>query len=221
MAERASENSDCVSPDEETSGAPSIFPVTPRRGYDRRRRERRYFETRVRFLTPDGVEHLGALKDISPIGLGIATDQRPALEARVIVYIDRIGRFEGLVVRHDEEGFGVQMLLSDTKLDRLEKAIERFFLNEYPDAESSDRRVGVNDRRSSGRCSIDLDEIFGVRMDGERFKCSILNISLTGIEVSTPAHLDLGEEVRIGAVRGIVVRSTGRGYAINRADIEL
>ncbi|MEL7488343.1 MAG: PilZ domain-containing protein [Pseudomonadota bacterium] len=195
-----------------------LFPIAPRRGYDRRRQERRFVAAPVRFMTANGEEHVGSLRDISPIGLGIASDIRPALESRIVVYIDQIGRFEGLVVREDESGFGVQMLLSDMKLERLERAVQRWFDENHPDAEPSDRRTGVKDRRAAERRAPDADQIIGVTARGDKFKCTILNISLTGIEVATSADLYLGEEIQIGAVRGVVVRATENGFAINRVE---
>ncbi|MEL7487394.1 MAG: PilZ domain-containing protein [Pseudomonadota bacterium] len=195
-------------------------PAPPRRAYDRRRIDRRYLQIPVRFMTEGEAEHAGVLRDISAIGLGIEADVGPALHSQIVVYIDRIGRFEGRVVRAEATGFGVKMDLTDQKRIRFEQAVKAYIDANDPDADVSDRRDGVADRREKLRHVVDLHEITGVAADDETFTCTILNLSLSGVEIATDADLVLGDPVTIGVVKGVIVRKTARGFAIKRRDVE-
>ncbi len=191
-------------------------PVPPRRAYDRRRHDRRYFEAPVRFMTAQGGEFMGLLQDISPSGLRISADHPPPLGDAVILYVDKIGRFEGRVVRSQEDHFALQIAMSALKLARLEKAIMDFFETDAKDAEISDRRRGARDRRTHERRAVEIDDLIGVSAAGEKFKCRIANLSLGGAEIITDADLELGEIVTIGANKGVVTRMTPLGYAVKR-----
>ena len=191
--------------------------VPPRRKYDRRKHERRQLNTLVRFMVIDRFEDQGELLDISPDGFRIGGSKLPNIGDTVVAYMDEIGRFEGRVVRHEEGAFAVKMSLTTPKLARLERSIEAFFAREDIESDLSDRRGKISDRRQHERRTVDLDFIDGARANNEVFRCSVANISFSGIEIITTQSLNIGETVKIGVVQGVVTRKTEKGYAIARA----
>lgn len=192
-------------------------PVTPRRGYDRRQHERRFLNTNVRFMVVNGFEDQGALCDISRAGFKIRGGRLPAIGDTIIAYMDEIGRFQGLVIRHEEDdAFAAQMNLSASKLARLEHSLDAYFAKEETKGGLSDRRSACKDRRRHERRRIDLDYIEAARSTGEAFRCSVANISFCGVEIMTDQSLTIGETVTIGVVQGVVTRKTDIGYAVAR-----
>lgn len=191
--------------------------VPPRRSTDRRYDVRRRIEVDLRFHSPSQGEQAGSLLDISISGVRVKTSNVPAEGEDVIMYIDKIGRFNGRVIRAENEAFAAKIDVSGPKLKRLENAMSRFFEEAFPDSELSDRRKGTSERRHFDRSNSD-DQLTGYTSSNEAFKCSVLNISLGGIEIETTAQLTLGEHVTVGVVKGIIIRRTEQGYAIKRND---
>lgn len=186
-----------------------------RRHQNRRQHERRYFSVPVRFMCNDRHEHAGMLVDIGIGGARIQSHFIPLIDETIIVYIDHIGRFEGVVLRRSDEEFAMRMTISPAKCDRLENAIRRFFAEQIPDAKLSDRRLKLSDRRQAARQQVaGRREITANMDDNIAFRCVVENISLTGIEISTSAQLDLGQRVTVGRFEGRVVRKTKAGYAL-------
>ncbi len=165
-------------------------------------------------MTAEGGEFTGLLQDISPSGLRIAAEDPPGKGDTVILYVDKIGRFEGCVVRSANDHFALKMSMSALKLARFEKAVLEFFETEAKDAEISDRRRDAQDRRAHERRAVEIEDLVGVSAAGEKFKCRIANLSLGGAEIITDADLKLGEIVTIGANQGVVTRATRNGYAV-------
>lgn len=192
--------------------------VKPRRVLERRKHYRRFLETPVRFMTDDGGEFDGCLLDISLSGLKIRSETPPAIQQDIVLYINRIGRFEGRVVRCEGTEFALEMRMSDQKLLRLEEAIQQFLEEEAQDAAYPERRGDISDRRAHSRCIPCIDEIEARTSGGNQFKCFIASISLDGVEIVTKAKLTVGQSIIVGNVDGVVMRKTERGYAIRRVD---
>lgn len=195
-------------------------PVSPRRSTDRRYDVRRRIEVGLRFHSPSQGEQTANLVDISISGVRVKTSNVPAEGEDVIMYIDKIGRFNGRVVRAVSDGFAAKIDVSGPKLKRLEAAMSRFFEEDFPDAKIADRREGEAERRRFDRRSGVDNQLIGYNSKNESFKCSVLNISLGGIEIETTAHLELGDRVTVGVVDGLVIRRTEQGYAIRRSDLK-
>ena len=192
--------------------------VPPRRSTERRNDVRRRIEVDLRFQSHSQGEQAGSLLDISISGVRVKTSNVPAEGEDIIMYIDKIGRFNGRVIRAEHEVFAAKIDVTGPKLKRLEDAMSRFFEESFPDSELSDRRKGTSERRHFDRSSSSDDQLTGHTSSNEAFKCSVLNISLGGIEIETTAQLALGESVTVGVVKGVIIRRTEQGYAIKRSD---
>ncbi|MEM1192536.1 MAG: PilZ domain-containing protein [Pseudomonadota bacterium] len=186
-----------------------------RRQISRRGLERRYFAAPVRFMTVDRREHVGTLIDISAHGALMESAFIPYKGETIVAYIDHIGRFEGDVVRRGEKTFAIHMELSPAKRERLKHAIDRFFQTRIPKPQWSGRRATKSDRRQTPRQPIPGGRELTAYVDGNiAFRCKVVNMSLTGIEILTTAVLELGQDIRVGRFHGHVVRQMKSGYAI-------
>lgn len=186
-----------------------------RRRDSRRSLERRYFAAPVRFMTVDRREHVGTLIDISAHGALLESAFIPYKGEKIVAYIDHIGRFEGEVVRRGEKTFAIQMMLSMAKRERLKHAIDRFFQTRIPKPQWSGRRVAKADRRNTPRQAVPGGRELTAYVDGNiAFRCKVVNMSLTGIEILTSAALEIGQDIRVGRFEGRIVRQTKSGYAI-------
>ncbi len=192
-------------------------PLTPRRQSDRRKYQRRYLKIPVQYLLSDNSEQHGSLSDISAGGMRIQTHYLPKLNEKVICYIDHLGRYEGVVIRLEQEHFAVKMSLSKQKQERFELSLMRYFQMYAPNAKISDRRLAEQDRRKAERYVNHVNDIIvGQTAQGTPFQCRVRNISLTGIEIETNAELTLGEDLKIGMFAGKIIRNTKKGYAIEK-----
>ncbi len=182
---------------------------------DRRNSPRRKLTVPVRFMFDDKLEYKGMLQNISAGGLLVEAEVLPCLGDMIIIYIDGIGRFEGIVLRTDDTSFAIKMDLSELKINRLEASLNAYFAQEKPNAEYLTRRTGSADRRASPRMIGDETEtIIGKKQNGKPFQCSVCNLSLCGIEIKTTTELDLGDYVTVGKVHACVSRKTELGYVL-------
>ena len=76
--------------------------------------------------------------DISAGGIAIVGSIKGKLGERVIVYLDRVGRIEGSIVRFFPGGFAIVLHASDLKRDWLKSEIGRL-IKEQTAAHPSDR----------------------------------------------------------------------------------
>jgi hypothetical protein len=97
------------------------------------RRDRRVKVTlRGRYMLSDRREFPCRTVDISAGGVAIVGSAKGKLGERVVVYLDRIGRLEGSVVRHFPGGFAVLLHASTLKRDALNSEIGRFIKEQTP-----------------------------------------------------------------------------------------
>jgi hypothetical protein len=90
---------------------------------DRRRARRLSLKLRGRFLLPDGGEHPCESLDVSALGLAVAAPMIPQPGERVVVYLDRLGRLEGVVVNCNPTRFALELNGTAQRRERLARKI--------------------------------------------------------------------------------------------------
>src|SRR5579871_5231492 len=78
-------------------------------GREQRRHERVRTKLIGRYMLADRREAKCVVLDVSLGGVAIEAAEKGAIGETVVLYVDRIGRLEGKVVRHLPEGFALQM----------------------------------------------------------------------------------------------------------------
>lgn len=171
---------------------------------DERRHRRVVITLPVRFMAEDGEEHRALLFDMSPGGVSLTTELKPAIGVRMVLYIEDIGRCEGVVVRHHDYGFALRLIATQSRRDRIAERLT-YHANRH--------RLRAEDLRVHERTELDRDARC-LLPDGEEIACRILDLSLTGAAVMMEKRPAVGEEVTIGRMHGRVVRHIPQGIAI-------
>jgi len=185
-----------------------LTPQTPkpyvRSKPDRRRHHRVDLSLEGRFMH-DGVDHSLRTINLSCGGAYVESRALPEIGAAIVCYFDDLGRVMGNVVRHIGEGFALSFVTTPHKRDKL--ADRLVWLVNHKEYE-------LDDERSSPR-KVAGGPALITRANGSKMQCRVIDISLTGaaFEFDGPVPL-VGEYVRVGSLRGEVVRAITGEFAI-------
>lgn len=171
---------------------------------DRRRHQRVELRLTGRFMC-DGADHTFLTEDISCGSAKLEAAAVPGVGAKIICYFDELGRVAGEVVRETENGFAVQFQSPQHKKDKLADRLVWLLNHEKYD---------LADERASPRKATGGPALI-TRANGTQLQCRVIDISLTGaaFEFDGPVPI-VGEHVRVGSLRGSVVRAITGEFAI-------
>jgi hypothetical protein len=157
-----------------------------------------------RFMLSDRVEYPCQTRDLSPGGALLYTPVQGRLGERVILYLQQIGRLEGVVVRLFRSGFAVEFQIPAIKRNKFADQIA--WLTE----QSS---LGLRDLRLKPATS--AQEFTNLLLvTGEAFQVEVIDVSMSGIAVAFNGMLPLGARLHVGNTPGRVVRNFEGGIAI-------
>lgn len=178
-------------------------------GDEKRRYRRASIKLPARFMLDDGTEHHGSVIDVSLGGLSLATKARPSEGTGIIVYVEELGRLEGVVAREHSVGFAIALALSPYKRDRLEEKLSWRLAGKTAN--------GLTARKHERESVSQATRL--TRADGRSMPCRVLDLSLGGVSIETAEWPSIGEEILIGRMRGRVVRHHQTGIGIEFLEI--
>jgi hypothetical protein len=164
-----------------------------------------------RYMLEDRTEHPCQVIDMSPGNAQLIADYIGEPGEKVIAYIDHIGRVEGVLTRTDENGFGMTILASERKKDKLAAQLT-WLANRHELDLPEDRR---HDRVAPKNPVTIL-----ALNDGRQYECRIVDLSLSGGAVEIAVKPAIGTQVTLGTMRGQVVRHFEDGIAIEFAVLQ-
>ncbi|MCB2098080.1 MAG: PilZ domain-containing protein [Parvularculaceae bacterium] len=171
---------------------------------DERRRHRRVGLTlKARVLKADGNEEACLVVNISAGGALLKAVNPPQAGEKVVVYIDTVGRHEGLVIRSSKHHFAVDYRSRRAKSKRAADQITYAVNNPHMRLE----------RRQNPRIRTDEPTVMTLE-NGESFACEMLDISLTGASIAIDPKPELGVIVHIGRTLAKVVRRHEKGVGV-------
>ena len=180
---------------------------------DRRRHKRIAVELLGRFMRENKQEHPCKLIDVSAGGAAIKPMSAVSLGIgeRVVAFFDHIGGIEGTIVREFEGGVAFKLVATQHKREKLAATLT-WLLNRSELDGAEERR---HDRISpnSGRQQLQLAE-------GIVLECDVLDISISGASIGTPARPDIGTEVILGKLRARVMRHHPLGFGVQFIDTQ-
>jgi PilZ domain-containing protein len=178
---------------------------------DRRRHKRIAVTLLGRFMRENKEEHACKLIDISAGGAAIVSPVTVTIGERVVAYFDHVGGIEGEVVREFEGGFAFRINATSHKREKLAAQLT-WLANRNELTEEAARR---HDRAAPrvGESTLQLAE-------GIVLSCRVLDISISGASIATPARPDIGAEVLLGKLRARVVRHHPQGFGVQFIDIQ-
>ena len=153
---------------------------------DRRRYKRISVTLLGRFMRESKEEHPCKLVDISAGGAAVASPIAVPVGERVVAYFDHIGGIEGAVVRAFEGGFAFSIAATKHKREKL--AAQLTWLANRAELGSEDGRRHERITPQNGEQTLQLAE-------GIVLTCRVLDVSISGASIATPARPELGTEV--------------------------
>jgi hypothetical protein len=174
---------------------------------DRRRHRRISIELLGRFMRENKEEHACQLLNISAGGAAIKP-MAPAtmiVGERVVAFFEHIGGIEGAVAREFDGSFAIKLRATQHKREKLAATLT--WLANRSELSGIDERRHERIAPSSGRQQVLLP-------DGGVIECRVLDISVSGASVGTPARPPIGTEVTLGKLRARVVRHHAHGFGV-------
>ena len=86
---------------------------------DQRRHQRVRAELLGRYMLADRREYPCQTVDMSPGGVRVTCAVTGTVGERVVLYLEQIGRLEGVIVRHPARGFAMQLNATPRKRDKI------------------------------------------------------------------------------------------------------
>lgn len=178
---------------------------TQKNGVERRHFRRFNMRLKGRFMREDETEYNCRIMNISAGGAAIVSDAAPNIGEHIILYLDHIGRAEGKVARSQADQFGICFEISDAQRERL--ALKISWLVNQIDEEAPDMRRHHRFEANNKETTLVLP--------GEiEIDCKVENFSLGGASIITTARPNIGAEVMLGRMKGVVVRHHNEGISI-------
>ena len=172
---------------------------------ERRRHQRVRVNLQGRYMLADRSEFPCQVVNISPGGIALIAPVSGAVGDRVIAYVDHLGRLEGKIARQLQNGFAMTIAATPRKRDMLAAQLtwlaNRSILN-------------LPEDRRHGRFVPKITDARLILPNGTNIGVRLLDLSLSGAGIGTPARPEIGSHVTIGKIPGRVVRHLEQGFAI-------
>jgi len=174
---------------------------------ERRRCDRVALSLAGRYMLADGKEFDCKIVDVSTVGVAIRGPLAGDVGERVVVYVQELGRIEGVIVRRaaEDEWFALELRLPRNKLHKLASRIDWAFRRQTEGL--PERRSFVRFEEEEGRTTLQLS-------DGREFDAAVLDVSTGGAALEVEATPPLGAAVTVGKRRAHVVRRFSGGLAV-------
>ena len=180
---------------------PVVLPLSE----ERRRFQRVRVNLLGRYMLTDRREYPCQVVNMSPGGMALIAPVCGQVAERVIAYVDHVGRLEGVIARHFENGFAMTIAATTRKRDKLAAQLT-WLANRHILGLPEDRRHGrITPRNPAGR---------QILANGINVACRVIDISQSGAAIATDQRPEIGSPITIGRTSGRVVRHLEDGIAI-------
>ena len=164
-----------------------------------------------RFMLEDQSEHACQAYEISPSGLSLRADHRGEPGEKVILYLDQLGRIEGVVTGALNDGFDITVIASERKRDKMAAQLHWLANREEMGLPEDRRHERVAPRNPLSELHME---------DGRTYQCRIIDLSMSGAGLEIDVRPAIGTPVTLGAMKGRVVRHFEEGVAIEFAAVQ-
>jgi hypothetical protein len=149
--------------------------------------------------------------EMSPGDVLLTSPARPRGGERIIAYVDHVGRLEGTVSRVADDAFVIQLNATERKREELAAQLT-WIANKHELGLPEDRRHDrLAPRKTLTELTVDT---------GEKYSCRIIDLSLSGAAVDIDTRPAVGSPVRLGNMKGRIVRHFQEGVAIEFSGIQ-
>lgn len=172
---------------------------------DRRQHQRVRVAVLGRYMLSDRREYPCQTVDMSPGGVRLTCAVKGEIGERVVLYLEFIGRIEGVVARHTPGGFAVRLAATLRKRDKLASQLTWLANREV---------LGLPEGRSHERVVPDKPGVTLKLENGREVPARIIDISLSGAALSCTATPPMGSLVTVGSTPGRLVRVFEGGFGV-------
>lgn len=180
-------------------------------GAERRRHKRVDIHLLGRFMRESKQEYPCKILNMSAGGVAMLTPIEGDMGEHIIAYVDHIGRIEGKVSRKFDGGFAIKIKATPYKQEKIASQLTWL---------SNKKELDLSDERRHERIVPRNTDTALKFANGDSMSCRLLDVSLSGASVSMDPKPDLGLEVRLGKMRGRIVRHHENGVGIEFLDIQ-
>jgi hypothetical protein len=175
------------------------------RPVERRRHQRVSVQLAGRYMLESRREFPCQTLNISPGGVALLAPAVGILGERVIVYLDQIGRVEGSIVRHIQNGFAISFSATVRKRDKLASQLT-WLANRHI--------LGLPEDRRHDRIQPRIPRTILTLPDGKQVVARLIDASTSGAGISTDLNLDMGLRIIVGKLPATIVRKFDGGIAV-------
>jgi hypothetical protein len=145
---------------------------------------------------------------MSPGGMAVAAPVIPAIGERVVVYLDCIGRVDGVCVRDLGQGFAMSVKATARRREKIAEQLTWL---------ANQQVLGLDDLRSFGRIIPRNQQTMITFENGTTVPARIVDLSRSGVGLIADCIPAIGAAVRVGQLAGHVVRILDQGIAVRFA----
>jgi PilZ domain len=178
---------------------------------DRRRHRRVPVRVFGRFMRDDKQEYPCEVINMSAGGMALLSPVSCADQERIVAYLDKFGRIEGVVVRSFEGGFAVRIAASPAKYEKIANSLTWI---------TNEGALGLTDERRYERVAVANPSSKLILPNGEVHACKVIDVSLSGASIAINVQPPVNTMVILGRMRGRVVRHHDRGIAVQFAVLQ-
>ncbi|MCJ2119490.1 PilZ domain-containing protein [Methylobacterium sp. J-001] len=172
---------------------------------DQRRHQRVRVSVLGRYMLANRREYPCQTVDMSPGGVRLTCAVVGEIGERVVLYLEHIGRIEGVIVRHSAGGFAVQLNATPRKRDKIASQLTWLANREI---------LGLPEGRSHERL-VPTHTAVTLRVEsGREIQARLIDISMSGVAIASSATLHLGASVTVGSTPGRLVRYFDGGFGV-------
>lgn len=193
----------------------SLTQAFRQRSLMRRQDRRRYQRVKVnllgRFMLEDRHEYPCQTADMSPGSAALITPVAGRIGERVVVYVDHIGRIEGVIVRVYDGGFAMTINATLRKKDKLAAKLT-WLANRH--------ELNLPEDRRHERLTPQNPVVTVTLPDGREYRSRIMDMSLSGAALAMEPKPPIGTPLVLGRIRGTVIRHFEDGVAVEFATLQ-
>jgi hypothetical protein len=184
---------------------PDAAPSPGKRPRERRRFSRVKIALLGRYMLSSRQEFPCQSVDLSPGGAAVLAPVKGTIGERVVLYLEHLGRIEGQITRHFENGFAISISATPRKRDKLAAQLT-WLANRQSLGLPEDRRherIVPRNPRTTMRTK-----------DGDEAVVRLVDVSMSGAAVASELRPPIDMEVVIGQTQARVVRHIEDGIAV-------
>jgi hypothetical protein len=171
----------------------------------------------ARLLVEQSIECNAMISSLSAGNVTMTCPQRMKQGDHAILYLHGVDRLEGVVSHSMGTILGLELQISQHKREKL---VEKMMVEIARRQGLIDPSEGDIEKRTSLRKRKMSRDTLCTLADGYAVRCTILDMSLTGIAVLMDPILKKGDIVHIGKMKAKVIRSIDGGYGLELLDLK-